>query len=249
MYLREATYLSITMEGSMKQAVTFIIAVILLSSLALAQDVQPAVKAGAKSINFTFGGLGTFGLGAAGVNAGISGSYFMNQDAALRVGLQVYSSSTKTPWNDFSGNGTNPGSDGSTSLFGLGVGVDYLAYMNAMTPRVRPYLGAGVSVIMQSSDSKPALANSSANGTTTETKGATAGDGLTFGVAGILGAEFFIYSEISVSAEYQLNLFSLTSSADLVTSRKGQSSVTAKQGSATTILGFGSAGATLHIYF
>ena len=200
--------------------------------------------------NFTFGGLGTFGLGAAGVKGGISASYFLTQESALRVGLQVYSNSTTTPWNDLTTNGTNPGSDGSTSTFGLGVGADYLMYINAISPRVRPYLGLGVRVITQSSDSKPAVATSAPNGTLVETKNGTGGDGLTFGAAGILGAEFFIFNAISVSAEYQLNLFSETSSADMVTSIKGApSSVTTKQGSSTAILGFGSAGATLHIYF
>jgi len=64
-----------------------------------------------------------------------------------------------------------------------------------------------------------------------------------------MGAEFFIYSAISLSAEYQLNLFSTTSNADMVTSFKGVPSVTTKQGSSTTIPGFGSTGAMLHIYF
>jgi opacity protein-like surface antigen len=233
----------------MKKSIAVVIAAILVSTCAFAQDVQPVVKAGARSINFTFGGFGAFGLGAAGVNGGISGSYFLNQDAALRLGLQVYSISTKTPWNDPSGNGTIPGSDGTTSTFALGLDVDYLMYMNAMTARVRPYWGAGVRVITQSSDSKPAIANSSPNNTLTETKNGTGGDGLSFGLAGFMGAEFFLYPEISVSAEYALNLINMTSRSDMVTSFKGSPSVTSKQGSATTILGFGSAGATLHIYF
>jgi opacity protein-like surface antigen len=228
----------------MNKVLAVVIAAMLVSTVALAQDVQPVVKAGAKSLNFTFGGFGAFGLGAAGVNGGISGSYFLKEDAALRVGLQVYSHSTTSPWN-----GTNPGSDGSTSVFALGIGADYLSYMNALTPRVRPYLGAGVSFTMQSSDYKPALPNPPGSGSLTETKGGTNGDGLTFGVLGIAGAEFFLYPEISLSAEYQLNIFSLTSSADLVNSYQGQPSVTTKQGRATTILGFGSAGAGLHIYF
>jgi opacity protein-like surface antigen len=233
----------------MKKTIAVVIAALFVATIASAQDVQPVVKAGARSMNFTFGGLGSFGLGAAGVNGGISGSYFMNQDAALRVGLQVYSYSTKTPWNDFTVGGTNPGSDGTTSTFALGLDVDYLMYINAMTPRVRPYWGAGIRVIDQSSDSKPGIANSSPNGTLTETKNGTTADGLSFGLAGFMGAEFFLYPEISVSAEYQLNLISITSRSDMVTSYKGSPSVTSKQGSATTILGFGSAGATLHIYF
>jgi hypothetical protein len=232
----------------MKKAFVLAVALLLVCGIALAQDFQPVVKAGAKSINFTFGGLGTFGLGAAGVRGGISGSYFLTQDMAIRVGLQVASNSTTTPWNDFTPNGTNPGSDGSTSNFAWGVGADFLLHFNATTPRVRPYIGAGVRVISQTSDSKPALATSSPNGTLQETKNGTAGDGLTFGAAAILGAEFFIWPAISLSAEYQLNLFSQTSSSDQVTSFKGVPNVTTKQGSSTTILGFGSAGATIHIY-
>lgn len=228
----------------MKRTITMAIAVLVLSGVMYAQEFQPAVKAGAKSLNFTFGGFGAFGLGAAGVNGGISGSYFLNQETALRIGLQVFSNSTKTPWN-----GIAAGSDGTSSVFGLGIGADYLMYMNALTPRVRPYLGAGIGFTMQSSDVKPALASPPGNGTLTETKGSATGDGTAFGVLGIIGAEFFLYPEISLSAEYQLNLFSLSSNADLVRSFQGQPSVTTKQGSSTAILGFGSAGAGVHIYF
>ena len=234
----------------MKKALALFVASSLVFGMALAQDFQPVVKSGAKSMNFTFGGLGTFGMGAAGVKGGISASYFLTQESAVRVGLQVFSNSTTTPWNDLTTNGTNPGSDGSTSTFALGVGIDYLMYINASTPRVRPFLGVGARVITQNSDSKPAVATSAPNGTLVETKNGTGGDGLTFGFAGILGAEFFLWPAISVSAEYQLNLFSTTSSSDMVTSFKGAtSSVTTKQGSSTSILGFGSAGATIHIYF
>ena len=233
----------------MKKALALVVASSLVFGMALAQDFQPVVKAGAKSINFTFGGLGTFGLGAAGVRGGISASYFLSQDAAVRLGLQVASNSTTTPWNDLSGNGTNPGGDGSTSNFAWGIGADFLLHFNATTPRVRPYVGVGARVISQTSDSKPALATSVPNGTLIETKNGTGGDGLTFGAAAILGAEFFIWPAISLSAEYQLNLYSQTSGSDLVTSYKGINSVTTKQGSSTTILGFGSAGATIHIYF
>ena len=234
----------------MKRALTLVVASSLVFGMALAQDVQPIVKSGAKSINFTFGGLGTFGLGAAGVKGGISASYFLTKESALRIGLQVFSNSTTTPWNDFTTNGTNPGSDGSTSSFALGFGADYLMYIDASTPRVRPYFGVGARVITQNSDSKPAVATAAPNGTLVETKNGSGGDGLTFGFAGILGAEFFLWPAISVSAEYQLNLFSTTSNADQVTSFKGAtSSITTKQGTSTSILGFGSAGGSIHIYF
>lgn len=233
----------------MKRTITMVIAVLMMSGLSYAQGVEPAVKAGAKSLNFTFGGFGNFGFGAAGVAGGISGSYFMNQQAALRVGLQIYSNSTSTPWNDFSGNGSNPGSDGTTSTFALGIGADYLSYMSALTPRVKPYIGAGVAFTMVSDDSKPAISNAAGTGTLIETKNGNGSDGITFGVVGIAGAEFFLYPEISLSAEYQLNIFSLTSRSNMVQSFKNTTSVTTKEGSATSILGFGSVGAGVHIYF
>jgi opacity protein-like surface antigen len=233
----------------MKKLMVLIVAALAALSTLPAQEFKPVVKAGSKSLNFTFAGLGGFGIGPAGINGGISGSYFASHDAALRIGLQVVSTSSTQPWNDLSGNGTNPGSDGSTSTLGLGLGFDYLSYFSSMTPRVKPYVGAGVFVKLTSSDTKPAIANSAGNGSITEIKNGGASDGLAFGLAGMAGAEFFIYPEISLSAEYQLNFFSLTSRSDQVVSLKGNPSRTTKQGSTTQILGFGALGATLHIYF
>jgi outer membrane protein W len=228
----------------MKKIVVLMMAALVVSTTLVAQEIRPVAKAGAKSINFTFGGLGAFGIGPAGVEGGLSASYFLSNDAAVRVGLQVVSNSTTTPWN-----GANAGSDGSTSALGLAVGADYLMYVYAMTPRVKPYLGVGAYVATNSSSTKPAISNAAGNNTVTETKNGGGNDGLAFGVIGIVGAEFFIYSEISLSAEYQLNVFSLASRYDRVVSYKGNPSVTTKQGSATQILGFGTLGATLHIYF
>ncbi len=233
----------------MKKTILVLIAVMLFSGAIFAQDVQPAVRTGAKSLNFTFGGLGAFGIGPSGVNGGLGLSYFMSSEAAVRLGLQFRLNSTATPWNDNSGNNTDPGSDGSTSTTGLGVGLDYLMYMSGMTSRVKPYMGAGFSIGLNSSDVKPPVSNAAGNGTTTETKNGNGNEGFTLGLVGIAGAEFFLYPELSLSAEYQLTLFSMTSRSDRVLSQKGKSDVTTKQGSATQILGFGTAGATLHIYF
>ncbi len=228
----------------MKRAITIVVAVLMISGLTYAQGVEPAVRAGAKSLNFTFGGFGSFGAGAAGIDGGISGSYFLSQSSALRIGLQVASASQTTPWQF-----TTPGSDGKRSVFSLGVGLDYLSYMSALTPRVRPYIGLGVGFTLQSSSVKPTLPSPVPPGSLTETTGSVGGDGTSIGALGILGAEFFLYPEISLSAEYQLNLFTLTSSANTVQSYQGQPSVTTKNGSMTQILGFGSAGVGLHIYF
>ena len=223
----------------MKKVLGLFLAIAMLVSFSFSQDVMPAAKAGAKSLNFTFAGLGGFGIGASGPLkgnfAGFGASYFLSNDAAVRGALQVGLASTSTPSNAPSG---QSGTDGSTSAFTFGLAADYLMYMNA--GRVRPYMGAGINFSTSTSDVKnPVVGNVAQD----EIKGGTP---TTFGLAGIMGAEFFVYSEISLSAEYQLNLISLTSVSDLTHSNP---SSTVKQPSMTNILGFGAAGATLHIYF
>jgi opacity protein-like surface antigen len=217
----------------MKKVLILALAIAMVFGLAAAQDVNPAIHQGAKSLNFTFNGLGNFGIGPTGPNAGIGGSYFLSSDAAVRAGLQVGLSTTSTPANAPAG---FTGTDGSTSSFAFGIAADYLMYMNA--GRVRPYCGAGLNFSTTTSDVKYATVGT----TQDEQKGGTP---TTFGVAGIMGAEFFIYSEISLSAEYQLNLVSLTSTSDLTHSNPAS---TTKEPSSLNILGFGAAGVTLHIY-
>jgi opacity protein-like surface antigen len=217
----------------MKKVLIAALAVLMVFGLAVAQDVNPAIHAGAKSMNFTFNGLGNFGIGPTGPNAGIGGSYFLSNDAAVRAGLQVGLSTTSTPANAPTG---TTGTDGSTSSFSFGIAADYLMYMNA--GRVRPYWGAGLNFSTTTSDVKYATVGA----TQDEQQGGTP---TTFGLAGIMGAEFFIYSEISLSAEYQLNLVSLTSTSDLTHSNPAS---TTKMPSSLNILGFGAAGVTLHIY-
>ncbi|HTX18271.1 MAG TPA: outer membrane beta-barrel protein [Bacteroidota bacterium] len=216
----------------MKKVFILLFAIVLTTGLTLGQDVMPAAKTGSKSLNFTFGGLGTFGVAPTGPLGGIGVSYFLNSDAAVRAGLQLGIASTSTPAS------ASPGTDGSTSSLTFGVAADYLMYMNA--GRVRPYMGGGLLFQTQTSDVKPVL---NGTGTQDEVKGGTP---TTFGLRGIMGAEFFVYSELSFSAEYQLNLVSITSTSDLTHSNP---SSTQKGGSATNILGFGGGGVTLHIYF
>jgi len=226
----------------MKKVLILVMAVVMLSGFALAQDVVPAVKAGSKSLNFGFGGLGAFGLTTIGPTFGASMSYFMNSDAAIRVGLQVRSTSSTIPANPPA---NTTGTDGSRSTFGLGISADYLMYMNA--GRVRPYWGAGLQFATNSNDAKPVVLGAGTQGEDKNDQ-ANGPTGTTFGLAGFLGAEFFVYNEVSVSGEYQLNLINLNSPADNVVSN-GNTSTTTKQTSTTTILGFGTAAATVHIYF
>jgi hypothetical protein len=233
----------------MKTTLTLLAALLIAAQSLPAQEFRPAARAGAMSLNFTFGGFGSFGIAGSGVSGGLGISHFVSSDLAYRLGLQAVYNKVTTPWNDLTPNGTNPGSDGSNSSLGLGIGFDYLMYTSSIAPRIRPYWGPGVFIIYNSSDVKPAVSGFAPTGTLLETKNANANDGFTFGVLGVLGAEFFLYPELSLSAEYQLNVLSLTSRSDRVVSTKNNPDVTTKQGSAMQILGFSAAGATVHIYF
>lgn len=222
----------------MKKILALCVAVVLLFGVVSAQDMM-GPKAGDKSMNFTFGGLGVFTLGATGPLGGFGTSYFLSSDAAVRLGLQVGIASTTTPANPAAG---ATGTDGSSSSTTIGLSLDYLMYMNGSSSRVHPYMGAGVMFTTTSSSSKPAVIAPTVQ---SETKGGTP---TTIGLKGIAGAEFFLYPEVSVSGEYALTLFSTTSTSDLVFT-SGPNSTTTKGASSTSILGFSSAGAAVHIYF
>jgi opacity protein-like surface antigen len=246
----------------MKKLLIVMLAVVMVCGAAFAQEFQPAAKSGAKSLNFTFDGLGAFGIGATGPNGGLGLSYFMSNDAAIRLGFQIALPSMTSPANPAAG---KTGTDATASAFSFGVGADYLMYMYGMTPRVKPFAGLGVRFGMVSTNDKDGSNDNSVGPfVQTETKnraydknGNAAGvtinnvtynAGTQIGLMGIVGAEFFIYPELSLSAEYDLNLFSSTSASDQV-STTGPTSVTIKSPSFTKILGFSAVGAALHIYF
>ena len=60
--------------------------------------------------------------------------------------------------------------------------------------------------------------------------------------------EFFIYPEISLSAEYVLHVVNFNIPSD-VTSTTGNSSSTTKNTTTTQLLGFSAANLGVHIYF
>lgn len=235
----------------MRRFITLLVAGLVFAGTMAAQDVKPAVSAGSKSLDFTFAGLGAFGIGPSGIGGGLGATYFLASDAAVRIGLQAVYASASYPANPPAG---TPGTDGSQSAFQIGVGADYLVFMTGATSRVRPYLGAGVEFGMATTNRKNIVVGP---GVQTETKndlggetinGTTYNAGTTIGARAVAGAEFFLYPELSLSAEYRLNVVSLTSQSDEEVSTP-PTTVTTKGGSMTTILGFGAVGATLHIYF
>jgi opacity protein-like surface antigen len=211
---------------------------VVLTNLTFAQD-APKVKAGSMSFNFTLNGLATFGLNGTGPGAGLGGSYFLEGNSAARAGVQIGFSSTNIPYT-----GTGAGADGDSTNSTIGFSIDYLRFFtSSSSTRVRPFVGAGLTILSHSNYYKTSVASG------THAEETTNGNGYTkFGFNGILGVEFFLYNEMSVSAEYDLNLFNYQKRKDTEYS-SGTTTTTTKNGSTTNVLGFGAAGATLHIYF
>ena len=221
-----------------------------VASAAVAQGVNPAIKNGTKSLNFTFGGFGGFGLAGTGPAGGVGLSYFLKPKTAIRLGLQVRSYSRTLSWNSATGAAGVDGRENGTSI---GASVDYLKYVHAGTPRVRPFIGGGIGVTQISNKSQPAAATGA---TVTETRNSPAGfptagysaPGMTLDLHANLGAEFFLFNEISISGEYGLNLVNRTSPATMQAVTAGNT-VTTKGNPTTNVLGFGAAGAMVRIYF
>ena len=233
----------------MKRLVLVWLALAVVGSAAVAQGVSPTFRHGTKSLNFTFGGFGGFGLTGTGPSGGVGLSYFLSPDAAVRVGLQVMDYNRTLTFN---GGGGATGTDGSESGTSVGVTVDYLKYVHAGSSRVRPYLGGGVGVSQISNSTTTAVPTGT---TATQIKNAPAGisagfaaPGLNMGVHANLGAEFFLFNEVSIAGEYALNVINRSSPADQQTITGG-ATVTTKGNPSTMFLGFGSVGATVRIYF
>lgn len=229
--------------------------VLLLFALSLvggdvAAQVRPAAAKGAKSLNFTFGGFGGFGLTGTGPSGGVGVSYFLSPNAAARAGVQVRRHSRTLSFNSATG---ATGTDGRESGMYLGFALDYLKYLSGAAQRVRPYIGLGVGAVQVSNSALPAALTGA---TPTETKNAPGGipapgfanPGLTFDIHANFGVEFFLFNEISLAGEYVLNAFNRTSPAD-VEAITGGTTVTTRGNPSTNILGFGTAGATVRIYF
>ena len=231
----------------MKKIFAVLVATVIIYGSLMAQD-SIILAQGSKSLNFTFGGLASLGTtgATAGATTGFGMSYYLNKEEAFRIGLQVVDVSQTLP-----SNMTN-GTDGSLSLFGLGLSVDYLHYISGVTSRVHPYFGAGIAFSYSSTDQKSIAYQGQ---TQTDRKNdyvsinnISIGGGINLGVQGIGGVEFFIYPEISLSAEYVLHVVNFNIPSD-VTSTTGNSSSTTKNTTTTQLLGFSAANLGVHIYF
>jgi len=173
-----------------------IIILVLICSLAFAQENVTSVAEGSKAILFSFRGLDF--LNANEFNGGVGGKYYIAKDLAVRVGLVLDSYTETTPSNADS---TETGKDGEYSDFEFGISAAIEWHLT--DKRVSPYLGGGISYTSFSSEQFPADRwNQNYTGLVVRRTTEVSGAGI-LAVFGIAGVEVFIMKEISLSAEYQ----------------------------------------------
>ncbi len=214
-----------------------------LASAAHAQTeadiIRPLTKAGSAAFMFTFGGFGTFNLGAPVIgtvssgttNQTVSGAgmkYFFSDDLALRLAFAFGTNS--------SGADTLTGGKETNTNYGIGAAVEY--HMRPLYS-TSPYIGGGINF-------------ASASRTMTNKVGTADQDtkisGTTFGVGIFAGFDWFFTRGIALGAEYGLG-FATTSSS--LTTPNGTSSTTTDAPSSSSIgLGLNGA-ASVHavVYF
>jgi len=178
------------------------VAVLMAVSFSFAQDFTTSVASGGKAMLFSLEGLSNLGAGE--YAGGVGGKYYVSNQIALRVGFQFATATHETPVTLGTG---QTGKDGSQSgtMFGILAGAEY----HFLPTRVSPYVGAGISFSTTSTESKNAVVDPNPQVTY---KNRLTGEmsfqaGTELAVAGIIGVEFFITKEISLSGEYQIGYF------------------------------------------
>jgi hypothetical protein len=220
------------MKGhTMKHIVAILCILTLTIGIASAQDQTAKGKAGDKALLFSLNGLSN--LGAGNFQGGLGFRYHFTSSMAGRValGFGMTSVTDKAP----TGSSTAVDEKTTDMSFGVAPGLEYYI---VHTNSVNGYIGAEVFFRMTS---KTVEGVGNVANTKTEVSEST------FGAAALIGAEWFPWTGIGLSAEYHLH-FSTTTG----TSKSTIGSTTTESDAPTeTMIGLGSANSanfTLSIY-
>jgi hypothetical protein len=186
-------------------------ALVLTSSICYGQEVTPDMTAGSKALLFTFNGLSV--LSAGNFDGGGGFKYFIQDGLAVRGALIVANGHSTLAANPVA---PATGTDGSVS--GTTGGFSAALERHLSKNRASPYIGAGGSFTVSSTDAKNVVVGNPPPPQTT-IKNAVGGEtingqffqaGKTGSFFGLIGFEFFFKKEISFAGEYRLG-YSTTS--------------------------------------
>jgi hypothetical protein len=214
---------------------TFLVSIIVLCLVSAAFAQRAEIGQGSKAVCFTFNGLSNLGLGT--IQGGIGFKQWISNDKAVMptflFGLN--STSNQAP--------TGMTSDKNSELT-LGLRVN-LEIHKPLSNSISPYFGFGIGYRTGSTTHKPSIPTSNPTaGITSETKNTTS----TFVVGGLLGVEFFIRKNISLSGHYTFD-FESGSNTQKTTLVSGAGIVQPPDGkTSTTVLGFSTTSVILSLY-
>jgi len=150
-------------------------------------------KQGTHSLNFMMQGFGTFGVSGSPAGTangstmyGFGGSYFLNDDMALRAGVAFHRTNTNTK---------STGGETDVTSMGFGIAPALLWYCMG-EGSVSGYWGIQGMFGMSSNETKstPTSGTGSSNKTTYTD----------FGVGAVIGAQWWAWSQVAFNAEYTL---------------------------------------------
>ncbi len=211
-------------------------------------QVTPTLTSGTKAVLFTFDGLSF--LRADNFDGGAGFKYFLSEENAIRVGLQMSKASSTEKANPVApATGTDGKEEGTT--FGISLALE----RHLRTARVSPYFGVGAGFSTTSTKAKNAV-EGNPPGPQTTVKNLDGGHtisgtffqgGSTVEVFGLGGFEFFLTEEVSFSAEYRLAFAKFSPKDEEITT--GATTVTTQLGSSSLVDIASSGLFTLAIYF
>lgn len=205
---------------------------VLVISASLTFAGTPMTNQGTKALSFQFTGLGSFGVGDASTHsistplgtasiAGFGGKYYLSNDMELR-GVLAFNMKT-----DQSKDGAGV-DNGKTTTTDFGLAPALLWHMTA-SGSVSPYWGIGAEFAWTKTTHTPQ-----------PTGNESSTSGTAFGAAGILGAEWWAWDNLSFNAEYQLAFTTASGKSDV-----GGTSV---DGPSTTNVGISSFWMGINVY-
>ncbi len=219
----------------------------LMGSVCYAQ-VTPNLSSGTTAVLFTFDGLNT--IRADNFDGGAGFKYFLSEENAIRVGLQVSKASSTEKTNPVApATGTDGKEEGTT--FGISLALE----RHLSTARVSPYIGIGAGFSTTSTEATNAVTGNPppAQGVAKNLDGGhTIGGtffqgGSTLEVFALGGFEFFLTEEVSFSAEYRLGYAKISQKDEEITF--GTTTTTTTFGD-SSLININSSGLfTLAIYF
>lgn len=174
----------------MKSLLLIIVAIAVVASVAVAgDDAAPKTKSEDKALLFTLGGLSN--LSAGNFMGGLGAKYYVSDKNAVRIGLGFGTTSTTTK---YTGPVLPNTSDNKVTTTGFGVTPGFMHLMTSEGP-VAAYIGAQLNLsLLSTTNENPGFVSNNKNKSSTTS----------FGVGGVLGVEWFAWSNVSFGAEYIL---------------------------------------------